>query len=90
MQNTALDLLKNTEVQAIMGPVSSVQAEFINDLGDKAHVPIISFSATSTFLSPLSSPYFIRATQNDSSQVKSLLQADYQRRLAQLLSIQRP
>ncbi|XP_027182307.1 glutamate receptor 2.3-like [Coffea eugenioides] len=68
----ALDLLKNTEVQAIMGPVSSVQAEFINDLGDKAHVPIISFSATSTFLSPLSSPYFIRATQNDSSQVKAI------------------
>ena len=72
MQNTALDLLKNTEVQAIMGPVSSIQAEFINGLGDKAHVPIISFSATSTFLSPLSSPYFIRATQNDSSQVKAI------------------
>ncbi|KAK2991636.1 hypothetical protein RJ640_017220, partial [Escallonia rubra] len=68
----ALDLIKNVQVRAILGPSSSMQADFMIDLGDKAQVPIISFSATSPFLSWIQSPYFIRATQNDSSQVKAI------------------
>ncbi|KAL2525386.1 Glutamate receptor 2.2 [Abeliophyllum distichum] len=46
-----------------------MQANLLIDLGDKAQVPIISFSATSPSLSSIRSPYFIRATQNDASQV---------------------
>ncbi|KAF8031105.1 hypothetical protein BT93_D0333 [Corymbia citriodora subsp. variegata] len=65
----ALDLIKNKQVQAIIGPQRSVQADFVIDLGNKSHVPIISFSATSPSLSSIRSPYFIRATQNDSFQV---------------------
>ncbi|KAK3437315.1 hypothetical protein EUGRSUZ_C01861 [Eucalyptus grandis] len=68
----ALDLIKNKQVQAIIGPQSSVQADFVIDLGNKSHVPIISFSATSPSLSSLRSPYFIRAAQNDSSQVNAI------------------
>ncbi|KAL7187160.1 hypothetical protein ACSBR1_037264 [Camellia fascicularis] len=68
----ALDLLKNVEVQAIIGPETSMQADFVIDLGDKAQVPIISFSATSPSLSSIWSPYFVRAAQNDSSQVKAI------------------
>ncbi|KAF8015220.1 hypothetical protein BT93_H0889 [Corymbia citriodora subsp. variegata] len=68
----ALDLIKNEQVQAIIGPQGSVQADFIIDLGNKSHVPIISFSATSPSLSSIRSPYFIRATQNDSSQVNAI------------------
>ncbi|KAI7989910.1 Glutamate receptor 2.7 [Camellia lanceoleosa] len=68
----ALDLLKNVEVQAIIGPKTSMQADFVIDLGDKAQVPIISFSATSPSLSSIWSPYFVRAAQNDSSQVKAI------------------
>lgn len=49
-----------------------MQADFTIDLGEKAHVPIISFSATSPSLSTTRSPYFIRATHNDSSQVKAI------------------
>ncbi|KAL7166120.1 hypothetical protein ACSBR2_036907 [Camellia fascicularis] len=67
---TALDLLKNVEVQAIIGPETSMQADFVIDLGDKAQVPIISFSAESPSLSSIWSPYFVQAAQNDSSQVK--------------------
>jgi ionotropic glutamate receptor len=70
--NTALDLIKNVEVQAIIGPQSSMQANFVIDLGDKAHVPIISFSATSPSLTSLRSPYFFQVAQNDSSQVKAI------------------
>ncbi|CAK9163335.1 unnamed protein product [Ilex paraguariensis] len=67
--SAALDLLKNVQVKAIIGPSTSMQADFVIELGHKAQVPIISFSATSP---PLSSPYFIRATHNDSSQVKAI------------------
>ena len=65
-------MIKNVEVQAIIGPRSSMQANFVIDLGDKAHVPIISFSATSSSLTSLRSPYFFRVAQNDSSQVKAI------------------
>nr|XP_023919108.1 glutamate receptor 2.1-like [Quercus suber] len=68
----ALDLIKNMEVQAIIGPQNSMQANFMIGLGEKAQVPIISFSATSPSLTSLQSPYFFRVAQNDSSQVKAI------------------
>ena len=49
-----------------------MQANFVIYLGDKAHVPIISFSATSPCLSSLQSRYFVRATLNDSAQVPAI------------------
>ncbi|GLT49417.1 hypothetical protein SLA2020_229730 [Shorea laevis] len=67
-----LDLIKNVQVQAIIGTENSMQANFVIDLGNKAQVPIISFSATSPSLTSIRSPYFLRATQNDSSQVKAI------------------
>ncbi|PRQ16382.1 putative periplasmic binding protein-like I [Rosa chinensis] len=48
-----------------------MDANFLINLGDKAHVPIISFSATSPSLTSIRSPYFFRAAQNDSLQVKA-------------------
>ncbi|RVW84240.1 Glutamate receptor 2.1 [Vitis vinifera] len=70
--NSAVDLLQNEEVEAIIGPGSSMQANFMIGLGSKARVPIISFSATSPSLSSLQSQYFIRATLNDSAQVPAI------------------
>ncbi|GKV03060.1 hypothetical protein SLEP1_g15427 [Rubroshorea leprosula] len=49
-----------------------MQANVMINLGNKSQVPIISFSATSPFLSSLRSQYFIRATHDDSSQVKAI------------------
>ncbi|PIA28570.1 hypothetical protein AQUCO_06800019v1, partial [Aquilegia coerulea] len=66
-----LDLLQNVEVQAILGPQKSSQADFVIDLGDKARVPVISFSTTSSSLSSRS-PYFVQAAQSDSSQVMAI------------------
>ncbi|GKV52072.1 hypothetical protein SLEP1_g58676 [Rubroshorea leprosula] len=69
----ALDLIKNVQVQAVIGPSNSMQANFMIALGNKSQVPIISFSATRPFLiSSMRSPYFFRATHNDSSQVKAI------------------
>lgn len=68
----ALDLIKTVEAQAILGPETSTQTKFVADLGDKAQVPIITFSATSPSLSPSQNQYLFQATQNDSSQVKAI------------------
>ncbi|KAM4125791.1 hypothetical protein ACJW30_01G339700 [Castanea mollissima] len=70
--STAMDLMKREEVQAIIGPQSSAQARFVIELGRKAQVPIISFSATSPSLSPSQNPFFIRTTQEDSAQVRAI------------------
>ncbi|CAK7354102.1 unnamed protein product [Dovyalis caffra] len=68
----ALDLIKNVEVQAILGPTTSMQANFVIDLGEKAQVPIISFCATSPSLTSIRSSYFFRAIHNDSTQVNAI------------------
>lgn len=68
----ALHLIKNEEVEAIMGPTTTMEANFVIGLGDKAHVPIITFSATSPSLISLQSPYFFQMAQNDSTQVKAI------------------
>ncbi|XP_050272481.1 glutamate receptor 2.8-like isoform X2 [Quercus robur] len=70
--SAALDLMKNEEVQAIIGPQWSAQAKFVIELGRKAQVPIISFSATSPSLSPSQNQFFIRTTQDDCVQVKAI------------------
>ncbi|KAK6927703.1 Ionotropic glutamate receptor [Dillenia turbinata] len=70
--SSALDLIKNVEVKAIIGPEDSMETDFVIDLGDKAQVPIVSFSATSPLLSSIQAPYFVRAAQNDSAQVKAI------------------
>ena len=57
-------------MQAIIGPQNSTQANFVIDLGEKAQVPIVSFSATSPSLTSRRSPYFFQVAQNDTSQVK--------------------
>ncbi|KAJ0030050.1 hypothetical protein Pint_12576 [Pistacia integerrima] len=68
----ALDLIKNVQVQALIGPENSMQTNFVIDLGSKFQVPILSFSATSPSLTSFRSPYFFQATQNDSSQVGAI------------------
>ncbi|KFK40629.1 hypothetical protein AALP_AA2G021300 [Arabis alpina] len=55
-----------------MGPGNSMQAPFLINLGNQSQVPVISFSATSPFLDSLRSPYFIRATHEDSAQVHAI------------------
>ncbi|KAF5175226.1 Glutamate receptor [Thalictrum thalictroides] len=67
----AMELLKNPGVQVIIGPQKSVQTEFIVDIGENFHIPIISFSATSPSLYSRS-PYFVRTTPDDHTQVKAI------------------
>ncbi|TXG62338.1 hypothetical protein EZV62_013701 [Acer yangbiense] len=70
---TALDLIKNVQVQAIIGPENSMQTNFVIDLGNKSQVPILSFSATTPSLTSSSkTPYFFRGITNDSSQVGAI------------------
>ncbi|XP_050366536.1 glutamate receptor 2.2-like [Argentina anserina] len=68
----ALDLIKKEQVRAIIGPVTSMQTSFVISLGNEAHVPIISFSATSPSLTSLRIPYFFQFAQTDSAQVQAI------------------
>lgn len=47
-----------------------MQANFVTELGEKAQVPIISFSASSPLL--IQRSYFLRIAQNDTCQVKAI------------------
>ncbi|KAL0897685.1 hypothetical protein Bca101_081646 [Brassica carinata] len=49
-----------------------MQAHFLIEIGQKTQVPVVSYSATSPFLTSLRSPYFFRATYEDSSQVNAI------------------
>ncbi|KAG6434440.1 hypothetical protein SASPL_106075 [Salvia splendens] len=67
----ALHLLRDVKVDAIIGPQKSAQVNFVMDLGDKAHVPIISFSATSPSLAR-QTPYFVQTAQSDANHVQAI------------------
>ncbi|KAI6672085.1 hypothetical protein NL676_006970 [Syzygium grande] len=70
--SAAIELLKNHQVKAILGPQQSRQADFIANMGKTSQVPIISFTATSPLLSHLETPYFIRMAQVDTSQLEAI------------------
>ncbi|KAJ4754311.1 glutamate receptor 2.2 [Rhynchospora pubera] len=65
---SAVDLLKNSQVEAIMGPLTTAETEFVAYLCNRSQVPMLSFSATSPSISPTHLPFFVRANLNDSSQ----------------------
>ncbi|KAI3513934.1 hypothetical protein L1887_12173 [Cichorium endivia] len=52
--------LLNGQVKAILGPKSIVEAIFITELGEKSHVPIISFDNASYSHLHIQRPYLIR------------------------------
>ncbi|XP_020523512.1 glutamate receptor 2.7 isoform X2 [Amborella trichopoda] len=64
--------MKNEGVQAIIGPQTSAEADFPVHLGQKSQIPILCFSVTSPSLSSSHTPYFIRATPNDSAQARPI------------------
>ncbi|XP_030535614.2 glutamate receptor 2.7-like isoform X2 [Rhodamnia argentea] len=68
--SSAVELLENKKVDALIGPQTSEEAELLAELGDT--VPIISFSASSPFLSQYKNPNFIRMTTNDNFQVEAI------------------
>ncbi|KAL3744057.1 hypothetical protein ACJRO7_013327 [Eucalyptus globulus] len=68
--SSAVELLENEQVDALIGPQTSEEVELLGELGDR--VPIISFSASSPLLSREKNPNFIRMTTNDNSQVGAI------------------
>ncbi|KAG6585769.1 Glutamate receptor 2.7, partial [Cucurbita argyrosperma subsp. sororia] len=68
----ALDLINNHKVEAILGPTTSMQTNFVIKLAHKAHVPILTFTASSPALASHRSPYFFRLTHTDSAQVAAI------------------
>ncbi|KAM0017598.1 putative periplasmic binding protein-like I [Helianthus debilis subsp. tardiflorus] len=69
--SVAIDLLKNVQVAAILGPTTSSQADFVIAIGNKSNVPIIS-PATSPSLSTNDNLYFVRSAHASNSQLEPL------------------
>ncbi|XP_073138105.1 glutamate receptor 2.8-like [Henckelia pumila] len=67
----ALDLLQHERVDAIIGPQSSEQVNFVMNLGNRTQVPIVSFSATSPSLAPRAQ-FFVQTSQSDAFQAKAI------------------
>ncbi|KAJ4816506.1 glutamate receptor 2.2 [Rhynchospora pubera] len=51
-----------------MGPLTTVETEFVAYLCNRSQVPLLSFSATSPSISPIHLSFFVRANLKDSSQ----------------------
>ncbi|XP_074567998.1 glutamate receptor 2.9-like [Curcuma longa] len=84
--SAALDLLQNAGVEALIGPQASSQAKFVAELGGRAQVPVLSFSAS--LPRARSSPYFFHTAWNGLSQataVASLVNAFGWREVATVL-----
>ncbi|CAN6457600.1 unnamed protein product [Victoria cruziana] len=70
--SAAIDLLNNVQVEAIIGPQKSGEAEIVASFGNRAQVPVLSFTATSPMVPSSKTPYFIRTVPDDSSQVHAI------------------
>nr|XP_020159407.1 glutamate receptor 2.8-like [Aegilops tauschii subsp. strangulata] len=63
--NAADDLIRTDRVQAIIGPQTSAESEFIAYLGNHTHTPILSLAPTSAALTP----FHLQIAPNESFQV---------------------
>ncbi|KAF3647535.1 putative receptor-like protein kinase-like [Capsicum annuum] len=68
---SGLQLLKDIKVDAVIGPQKSSQANFLMNLGERAQVPIVSFSATSPSLQPRTN-FFVQTAQTDDTEVGAI------------------
>ncbi|GJM87082.1 hypothetical protein PR202_ga03000 [Eleusine coracana subsp. coracana] len=64
--SAAVDLIKNAQVQAIIGPQTSAASEFVAQIGNRTRVPVLSYSATSS--SGSTAPYLVRTCADDAFQ----------------------
>ncbi|KAL5737985.1 hypothetical protein ACOSP7_030746 [Xanthoceras sorbifolium] len=65
--SSALELLQNSQVRAIFGAQTSMEAKLLAELGDKTEVPIITFSPSSS----KHYPYFLQISQNETCQAEA-------------------
>ncbi|KAM0913363.1 hypothetical protein ACQ4PT_012218 [Festuca glaucescens] len=70
--SAALQLMTRQGARAILGPQSSVESAFVADLGTRAEVPVVSFSATSPSVSPTTARFFVRAALSDAAQAGAI------------------
>lgn len=64
-------MLKNEDIHGIVGPTKLTEETFITEVGKRAQVPVISFTARSSNSHP-QNPYSIWTRPHDSNQVKAL------------------
>ncbi|KAL0340031.1 UNVERIFIED_CONTAM: Glutamate receptor 2.7 [Sesamum radiatum] len=67
-----LELLKHEQVHGVIGPQHSTEEKFVTELGQKVHVPIISFTARTLVLPDTENHYFVRTAIDDAVQTRAL------------------
>ncbi|KAK2650743.1 hypothetical protein Ddye_018232 [Dipteronia dyeriana] len=70
--SSVVDLLQNFKVRAIIGGQTSMEANFLAELGNKIKIPVISLSATTTTSSLHKYPYSVQISQEESSQATAI------------------
>ncbi|KAL2232770.1 UNVERIFIED_CONTAM: Glutamate receptor 2.5 [Sesamum indicum] len=65
-------MLQHEEVHGIVGTQDPIEETFFVELGEKVHMPIISFTARTSTLSYKENRYFVRATPDDAIQAQVL------------------
>ncbi|XP_073150661.1 glutamate receptor 2.8-like [Henckelia pumila] len=66
------ELLKHEKVHGVLGPQGSIQDTFVAQLGERIHVPFVSFTARTSALTYAESRYSVRTTPDDSVQARAL------------------
>ncbi|OAY66543.1 Glutamate receptor 2.8 [Ananas comosus] len=69
--SAAMELLTKHEVQAILGPQTSIESAFVAELGSKAHADR-RLLGTNPSVSHSYSPYFLRTAANDATQTAAI------------------
>ncbi|KAI7987265.1 Glutamate receptor 3.3 [Camellia lanceoleosa] len=62
----------STDTIAVIGPQSSVVAHLVSHVTNAFQVPLLSFAATDSSLSPIQFPFFVRTTQSDLYQMTAI------------------
>ncbi|KAL0453603.1 UNVERIFIED_CONTAM: Glutamate receptor 2.7 [Sesamum latifolium] len=73
-----LELLKHEQVHGVIGPQHSTEEKFVAELGQKVHVPIISFAARTSALPDTEKHYFVRTAIDDAVQTRALAAKGFQ------------
>uniref|UniRef100_A0A7N2MAK0 Glutamate receptor n=1 Tax=Quercus lobata TaxID=97700 RepID=A0A7N2MAK0_QUELO len=68
----AWDLIRNQQVQAILGPHTWEEASLVAEIGNKAQIPVLSFADTTPQWATKKWPFLLQASPNQNAQMKAI------------------
>nr|POE59593.1 glutamate receptor 2.1 [Quercus suber] len=68
----AWDLIRNQQVQAILGPHTWEEASLVAEIGNNAQIPVLSFADTTPQWATKKWPFLLQASPNQNAQMKAI------------------